>query len=475
MPISPSLPNVGGDGNTWGVELNADLTTIINRVNAHADQHLPTGPDALSGYVARAQGLVADSGITDNLAALQALHDNAASGTVLLIPPAPSGSYYGLSGTFMWSKPNVHIQADAPHRLATDGSVTFKPIGTIAGPMVHRTSAAVGSHMRGVAFVADNHATNAMQDDSQDSQIEDCLFSGGTTLAYDGSTNQRVDLIDCTVLLGSGVGGATFGVDNKIIGGRYYGNKLFAGSGAHADGAHFDEGSPNVDIASAAFRVTFDGCEFDGAEGVAIIRSVNAPIKINGGRIYQYEAHALPAILQTGQWGVQIADVYLDLSAGPASFVISYGVSGAPTTTQQNSAKRSIVTGCDLTAGATTPWDLQPGFTAGNIGGGTPTLTPNANAGTGASASVVGNDKSGLITLTSGTGTPAAGSELFVQWATQRGQLPSAIILLPANVAASGRGVYASSAGYGLTGFTVSFINAPATSTAYTLWYQVVD
>jgi hypothetical protein len=104
MPISPSLPSVGGDGDVWGTKNNAALTTIINRVNTHADQHEPGGADDLSGsftpWVKGARTFVPDdfgadpTGVADSQSAFASILSAMKSGDRIYLP---AGSTYAHS------------------------------------------------------------------------------------------------------------------------------------------------------------------------------------------------------------------------------------------------------------------------------------------------------------------------------------------------------------------------------------------
>ncbi len=102
---------------------------------------------------------------------------------------------------------------------------------------------------------------------------------------------------------------------------------------------------------------------------------------------------------------------------------------------------------------------------------GTTTIAAGANAGTGATASIVGNDTSGTIIVTTGTG-PAVGVLATVTFANAYGAAPDVVIAPKTNGNGATLQYYTVP---GTTTFTLNSNNAPAGSTTYTYSYMVMQ
>ncbi len=101
-------------------------------------------------------------------------------------------------------------------------------------------------------------------------------------------------------------------------------------------------------------------------------------------------------------------------------------------------------------------------------GGAAPVAAVGAGAGTGAVASVTGNDTSGQITLTTGT-NPVTGALVDLTFATAFATAPR-ITLTPSNAASSTIQYFASTSP---TAATLSTNSPPVTATTYTYFYHV--
>ncbi|MEU9805019.1 hypothetical protein [Mycobacterium sp. NPDC050853] len=100
----------------------------------------------------------------------------------------------------------------------------------------------------------------------------------------------------------------------------------------------------------------------------------------------------------------------------------------------------------------------------------TTSVTVGVGAGTGASATISGNDFSGTITVTAGT-SPAAGVFATVAFANAYGAAPQ-VFIEAMSAAGATLATYISTAS--ATGFTLSTGSAPSASTGYTLQYYVM-
>jgi hypothetical protein len=122
-------------------------------------------------------------------------------------------------------------------------------------------------------------------------------------------------------------------------------------------------------------------------------------------------------------------------------------------------------TGITITSGvggAVTITCTVSGISGGHIviTGPTPTVTPSANAGTGAFATNTGTDASGMISLTAGSSGFAPGALIELNFATPYGAAPNGVVITPANsTAASLAGVCVLSVtagGFSISGATLS-------------------
>ncbi len=106
----------------------------------------------------------------------------------------------------------------------------------------------------------------------------------------------------------------------------------------------------------------------------------------------------------------------------------------------------------------------------GNTSGNT-TIGPEAGAGTGASVAIDGNDTSGTITLTTGTGA-AMGDLATIAFANAYGAAPR-VTLTPDNLAAANLPYYTNNRT--TAGFTLSTSGVPDDATVYVFSYQVMQ
>jgi hypothetical protein len=103
----------------------------------------------------------------------------------------------------------------------------------------------------------------------------------------------------------------------------------------------------------------------------------------------------------------------------------------------------------------------------GNSSGST-TASINANAGSGSTCSVSGDDTSGQITLTTGTSGWTSGTQCTINFSSSYGSAPHPVISNASNISPSAADVYVGSA----TGtFTVNFINADTAQHTYSWNY----
>src|ERR1700676_70915 len=121
----------------------------------------------------------------------------------------------------------------------------------------------------------------------------------------------------------------------------------------------------------------------------------------------------------------------------------------------------------DDVQGVLAPWDSRGRFHAS---GPSPAVAAGANAGTGATAALVGDDSAGTVTVTTGT-TPAAGALAVVTFAAAWSVNAPFVALLPKTAAAASLGVYATTT---TTTLTLPGGNLPTASSPYTYDYQVV-
>lgn len=116
--------------------------------------------------------------------------------------------------------------------------------------------------------------------------------------------------------------------------------------------------------------------------------------------------------------------------------------------------------------------DGQLGQLALGAGDGTPTVTPQTAAGSGASASITGTDLAGTISLTTGSG-PTSGTQVTVTFANA-GPNNALVWLAPqtANLTGGSPGFFTPAGG--ASSFSVNAAGAPAAATTYTFRYFVI-
>ena len=108
---------------------------------------------------------------------------------------------------------------------------------------------------------------------------------------------------------------------------------------------------------------------------------------------------------------------------------------------------------------------------SGNTSG-TTTVAVNANAGTGGSASISGNDTAGVVTVNTGTGA-AAGIQATITFANAYGAAPK-VVITPKDV--PGGGIFPQYQYNSATGtFDLKTFNALTDSSTYTFSYQIIQ
>lgn len=125
---------------------------------------------------------------------------------------------------------------------------------------------------------------------------------------------------------------------------------------------------------------------------------------------------------------------------------------------------------------ATKPYaEIHGSHLSGSTVYGSPSASPLGNAGSGATCSVTGNDTSGYIVLTTGTGT-AGGNQGTITFAHSYTAAPF-VTITDGNAAASAttsRTFVVAGIGPSATGFTFTNSNALSTSTSYVFSYIVI-
>jgi len=101
--------------------------------------------------------------------------------------------------------------------------------------------------------------------------------------------------------------------------------------------------------------------------------------------------------------------------------------------------------------------------------GAAPTVAALAGIGTGGTVTLAGTDHAGVITLTTGTGTPGGGDILRVTFNTAKSAIPVVIVQLTADGSFSLLPIRPYS--FSTTKFDIYFDAAPAASTVYKFNY----
>ncbi|MDQ5885484.1 MAG: hypothetical protein QG645_649, partial [Patescibacteria group bacterium] len=108
-------------------------------------------------------------------------------------------------------------------------------------------------------------------------------------------------------------------------------------------------------------------------------------------------------------------------------------------------------------------------ITAGN----TPTITPQAAAGQGATATIEGNDTSGTITITTGTNTTTE-QLANISFANPYNKAPR-IVFSPASRESTKVGAYYDPAQTTNSGYSIMVDQLPQPSTTYTFTYFITQ
>jgi hypothetical protein len=103
--------------------------------------------------------------------------------------------------------------------------------------------------------------------------------------------------------------------------------------------------------------------------------------------------------------------------------------------------------------------------------GSAPTAAAQAAAGTAATATVAGRDTAGVVTLTAGSASVAAGNQVIV---TFNKAYPVAPVVMVAAGGAAGAALHPYVAASTTTTFTIALGSAPSTGTVYTISYVVI-
>jgi hypothetical protein len=159
---------------------------------------------------------------------------------------------------------------------------------------------------------------------------------------------------------------------------------------------------------------------------------------------------------------------------GAAGSVIVRPPSDSATAFQvQNAANSTTVLAVDTTNKVVTVTNLA---VTGHIitAGSTPGIAAGAAACTTPTVSVTGNDTSGIITITTGTGCAANGTLATLTFATAFGAAPH-VIITPGSAAALGLGAYIDDATVATTSFALGTNATPANTTTYKWNYMVMQ
>lgn len=107
-------------------------------------------------------------------------------------------------------------------------------------------------------------------------------------------------------------------------------------------------------------------------------------------------------------------------------------------------------------------------------GGNTPTIAAGSAACSSPTVNVSGNDTSGTITITTGTGCSGSGTLATISFANAFGASPH-VALTPGGANSLGLGAYSNDGTVSTTGFTIGTDNTPANSTTYQWNYWVTQ
>lgn len=107
-------------------------------------------------------------------------------------------------------------------------------------------------------------------------------------------------------------------------------------------------------------------------------------------------------------------------------------------------------------------------------GGSVPAIAAGTAACTSPTVSISGNDTSGIVTITTGSGCASDGKLATITFANQFGAAPH-IILTPGSAASAGLNAYVDDSTISATAFDIGTASVPANATAYKWNYIVVQ
>jgi hypothetical protein len=235
---------------------------------------------------------------------------------------------------------------------------------------------------------------------------------------------------------------------------------------AYGDGAP-GSGTPTWDTLLNAVISALDGLGALGPLGVALTEnpSTSLNIKVAAGSFRKGDGSLITYAGTSSQamTASQPNYVYLD-DVG----TLHVNITGFP----PNCVRLAVVTAGASTitsiADARIPWPL--------VGAGTPTIAAGSGAGTGPTVSISGTDRSGSITVTTGTSPAASAVIATVTFGQPFGVAPSGVLISSANAATAALSAAGIAWGDTLTTTTWALnsgSSALAASTTYKWYYRV--
>lgn len=484
---------VYGVANTSATAANSTTVVLAGNIQVNADTAAVSVGDQLVTSTTAGRVTVDNNATTGILGIALSAKAGGSNGLVAVAVNVRSGQYSPVFRSTSDSSSAFQVQNAAGTSVfrvnTTDGSISFgtssSSLSTFSGFLqngnagigssylqsnYHQTLATTGSAVTANEVLVYDSSGNV----TQTSTARDSRIAGITKVsAANGAVTQLIDSGRATVLVDSGAvsigdqlvtsvtpGYAT--VDNSAttgILGKAMSSKAGGSSGSVTAQVQLVSGQstpifrPNSD-STTAFQVQ------NAASTVTLLRADTSNSRL-------YLANAAVVDNATGSIWVGGTDLGAKLSVSTAGVGLRVNVTGtsSPLDLQLNGVSvASVDYQGNLTVKSAT---FNGHIITGNTSGST-TAVAHANAGTGASCSISGNDTAGQVTLTTGSGAWASGTQCTVTFSSTYSSAPKPVIAPANNMSVSSVQPFVDSS---TSNFTIGFVAADSSANTYKFNY----